>query len=95
MSRRGNWEVEILPVARSELLSLRNPVRDRIRAAIRALADDPMPADSIAMRGKGTGLHRLRVGAYRIVYRVQAARVRVLVIRVGHRSEVYRGWQRW
>ena len=95
MSRRGYWQVEILPVARNELLSLRNPVRDRIRAAIRALADDPMPADSIAMRGKGTGLHRLRVGTYRVVYRVQAGRVRILVIRVGLRSEVYRGWERW
>ena len=94
MIRDGNWQVEILPVARNELLSLRNPVRDRIRTAIRALADAPVPADSIAMKGKGTGLYRLRVGVYRVVYRVQAERVRVLVIRIGHRSEVYRGWER-
>lgn len=93
MSRRGDWQVEILPVARNELLSLRNPIRDRIRAAIRALADDPTPADSIAMRGKGIGLYRLRVGTYRVVYRIQEERIRVLVIRVGHRSEVYRGWE--
>jgi len=93
MSRRGNWQVEVLPVARNELVSLRNPIRDRIRAAIRALADDPMPADSIAMKGKGTGLYRLRVGTYRVVYRVQEERIRVLVIRVGHRSEVYSGWE--
>lgn len=79
MSRRGCWQVEILPVARNELLALRNPVRDRIRAAIRALADDPMPADSIAMRGKGAGLYRLRVGTYRVVYRIQAERIRILV----------------
>lgn len=46
------------------------------------------------MKGKGTGLYRLRVGVYRVVYRVQAERVRVLVIRIGHRSEVYRGWER-
>ena len=41
-----------------------------MRASIRSLADDPTPPDSIAMRGKGTGLHRLRVGNYRVVYRV-------------------------
>ena len=93
MIRRGTWHIDILPVARRELLALRNPIQNRIRAAIRSLADDPVPPDSIPMRGKGAGLHRLRVGSYRVVYRVQAERVRVLVIRIGHRGEVYRGWQ--
>jgi mRNA interferase RelE/StbE len=45
------------------------------------------------MRGKGTGFYRLRVGAYRIIYRMQSERISVLVIRIGHRSEVYRGWE--
>lgn len=93
MSRRGNWQIEFLPVARNELLSLRTPIRDRIRAAIRTLAEDPTPGESIAMKGKGTGLYRLRVGTYRVVYRIQGERVRVLIIRAGHRSEVYRGWE--
>jgi len=91
MIRRGQWAIEILPSARKELMALRRPIQDQIRAAIRALGSDPQPADSIAMKGKGTGLHRLRVGAYRIVYRIQADRVRILVIRIGHRGEVYRG----
>jgi mRNA interferase RelE/StbE len=93
MSRRRPWLVEILPAARRQLLALRNPIQTRIRTAVRALADDPTPPDSIAMRHKGAGLHRLRVGNYRVVYRVQAERVRVLVIRIGHRGEVYRGWE--
>jgi mRNA interferase RelE/StbE len=92
MSRRGKWHVELLPSARRELLALRNPIQDRVRAAIRSLADDPTPPDSIAMKDKGIGLHRLRVGGYRVVYRLQAQRIRVLVIRIGHRSEVYSGW---
>ena len=45
------------------------------------------------MKGKGIGLHRLRVARHRVVYRVQEERVHVLVIRIGHRSEVYKGWQ--
>jgi mRNA interferase RelE/StbE len=74
-------------------LALRSAIQNRLRTAIKLLGDDPIPADSIAMRGKGTGLYRLRVGSYRIVYRIQAERVCVLVIRVGHRAEVYRGWE--
>jgi len=93
MTRRGTWHIEMLPTARKELLALRSPIQSRIRAAIRSLADDPTPPDSIAMRGKGIGLHRLRVSNYRIVYRMQAARIRVIVIRIGHRGEVYRGWE--
>jgi mRNA interferase RelE/StbE len=93
MSRPGEWQIELLPSARRELLSLRTPIQSRLRAAIRALAEDPLPAESIPMRGKGIGLHRMRVGSYRVVYRLQAQRVCVLVIRIGHRSEVYRGWE--
>jgi len=93
MTRRGQWRIELLPAARRELLALRNPIRARVRDAIRGLAHDPFPQDSIAMRDKGVGLHRLRVGSYRVVYRLQAERVCVLVIRIGHRSEVYRGWE--
>ena len=93
MTRRGEWQIEMLPAARSELRALRNPIQSRIRAAIRSLSDDQLPADSIAMRGKGIGLHRLRVGGYRIVYRLQQQRLCILVIRIGHRSEVYRGWE--
>ncbi len=45
------------------------------------------------MHGKGEGLHRLRVDGYRVVYRIQSERIRILVIRIGHRSEVYSGWE--
>ena len=92
MTRGGGWQIEFLPAARRELLALRDPIQDRIRIAIRALADDAEPADSIEMRDRGTGLRRLRVGNYRVIYRVQDQRLCVLVIRIGHRSDVYRGF---
>ena len=93
MSERGRWQIEFLPVARRELLALRTPIQTRLRTAIKMLADDPLPADSIPMRAKGTGLHRLRVGSSRVVYRLQSERLCVLVIRIGHSSEVYSGWE--
>jgi mRNA interferase RelE/StbE len=93
MIQRATWHVEILPAARKELLAVRNPVQRRLRSVIRSLGVDAAPADSIPMKGKGIGLYRLRVGSYRVVYRIQTDRIRVLVIRVAHRSEVYRGWE--
>ena len=61
MNAPGSWKIEILPIARREILALRDPIQNRIRIAIRSLADDPFPADAIPMRDKGAGLHRLRV----------------------------------
>ena len=91
---RGRFKLLILPSAARTLMGIRGPVQERIRAAIRSLADDPTPADSIPMEGKAGGLHRVRVGDWRVVYRVQTSRKTVLVIRIGHRSEVYRGYER-
>jgi mRNA interferase RelE/StbE len=42
------------------------------------------------LKGEYAGLRRIRVGNYRIVYEVQDRQLMVLVIRIGHRREVYR-----
>lgn len=91
---RGRFKILILPSAARALRAIRDAAQDRIRAAIRQLADDPTPVDSVPMHGKATGLHRVRVGAMRVVYRVQTERRSVLVLRIGHRREVYRGFER-
>jgi len=60
----------------------------RILARIEALANDPRPPGA----EKLTGLERYRVrqGAYRILYEVQDQRLVVVVVKVGHRRDVYR-----
>jgi len=42
------------------------------------------------LKGELDGLRRLRVGAYRIVFEVRNRELLVLVVRVGHRSSIYR-----
>ena len=43
-----------------------------------------------ALKGEFEGLRRLRVGHYRVVYEWQRSALVILVVRVGHRREVYR-----
>ncbi len=64
--------------------------RDRIRLiqAIDRLQEDPHVGK--ALKGELTGLRRIRVGSYRVVYEVTEAELTVLVVRVGHRKDVYR-----
>jgi mRNA interferase RelE/StbE len=60
----------------------------RIMQHIRSLADDPRPAGCEKLSGQER--YRVRKGAYRIIYEIENARLTVLVVKVGHRREVYR-----
>jgi len=63
-------------------------VQEAITSAIAELAEEPRPRD--CEKVKGTGFLRIRVGNYRVIYGVNDARQEVLVVRVGHRRDVYR-----
>lgn len=86
----GRYSVEIKGSALKALERLPADRQDEIRAAIRKLSDDPRPSGNKRLRGKA-GLWRIRAGDYRIVYTIRDDVLVVLVVRVGHRREVYRG----
>ena len=60
----------------------------RIIGAIDQLRDNP--AAGSVLKGEFSGLRRIRVGSYRVVYEVHDQQLVILVIRIGHRREVYR-----
>lgn len=62
--------------------------RRRLLAAIDGLESEPHAGS--ALKGALTGLRRLRVGRYRIVYDLDNEASVVLIVRVAHRREVYR-----
>lgn len=57
-------------------------------------AIDQLKTSSVAggvLKGEfSSGLRRIRIGSYRVVYEVQDGKLVILVIRVGHRREIYR-----
>ena len=73
------------------LLRLRDAkLKSRLDEAIESLADDPRPSGCRKLAGT-TDRYRVRVGDYRIVYRIDDGKVVVLVLLIGHRREVYDG----
>ena len=65
-------------------------VFDRVDRAIDGLAEDPRPRGAVKMRGTGKLEDwRIRVGDYRIVYRVDDEAREVLILAVGNRGSVY------
>jgi len=83
------YSVGLRASAEKQLAALDKPVRERVAAAIDALAETPRPSGAIAMQG-AAGLLRIRVGSYRVVYAVSDRDLIVLVIDIGHRREIYR-----
>ena len=84
----ASYRLLIKPSAAKELegLSLRD--RKRVATRIQRLASDPRPADAEKLSGQDK--HRLRQGNYRILYSVDDAALTVLIVKIGHRREVYR-----
>ena len=58
-------------------------------SGIQALATEPFPHGIRKLTG-ADDVYRLRVGRYRVLYTVEAGRLVVLVLKVGHRKDVYR-----
>ncbi len=56
--------------------------------AIDLLADNPRPPKAIQLVG-GADEWRVRTGDYRIIYEIDDDTIVVLVLRVGHRGDVY------
>jgi mRNA interferase RelE/StbE len=69
----------------------RLPRADQARVASRidSLAAQPRPQGAVKLAGT-EDVYRVRAGDYRIIYEVCDRILRVLVIRIGHRREVYR-----
>jgi mRNA interferase RelE/StbE len=60
----------------------------RILERISRLADDPRPPGCEKLSGQER--YRVRQGWYRIVYEISDTEVTVLIVKVGHRRDVYR-----
>lgn len=83
------YRVEFARPAAKKLASL--PIVERVRLIkrIESLADNPRPRGVETLIG-GDGALRVRVGSYRVIYEIHDAVLLVLVLKIGHRRDVYR-----
>ena len=67
---------------------LKYPVSPRAAAKIQSLSQDPRPAGSEKLSGQDK--YRLRQGDYRILYAIDDPSATVVIVKIGHRRNVYR-----
>ena len=84
----ARYELKISKSVAKDLRALPKQDVKRILGRIQSLADDPRPEGCEKLSGQER--YRLRQGDYRIIYEIEDHVLVVIVVKVGHRRDVYR-----
>ena len=87
------WAVEFAPAAAKDLRRLDRTTAQRLLKFLdeRIRRGEDPRAIGEALRGERLRAYwKYRVGDYRLICRIEDARVVVTVVRVGHRGDIYR-----
>lgn len=83
------YQIEFSKRAEKQFEALAQQIQNRLQPQIDALAHDPRPSGIKKLEGI-ENQYRLRVGDYRIVYEIQDTSLLIILVRIGHRSDIYR-----
>jgi len=83
------YRVEFAKGAAKQFKALPPQVQQSLERQINRLVLEPRPRGVVKLSGE-SDIYRLRVGTYRVIYQIQDQQLLVLVVKVGHRREVYR-----
>ncbi len=85
----ARYRIEIARSAEKQLKRLPTEDRRRLARAMLALAEEPHPPGCRKLTGYDD-VFRIRVGVYRVIYSVSGRTLVIIVLKIGHRKDVYR-----
>jgi mRNA interferase RelE/StbE len=85
----ASYRIELSASAERQLRAMPRRSRTLVVDAIKALATDPRPRGHRKLRGFDD-VYRIRVGRYRVLYSIEKKEILVIILKVGHRKDVYR-----
>lgn len=85
----ARYSVAISRTAEKQLRKLAAQDRRRIARAMVSLGVDPHPPGSRKLSGYDD-VFRIRVGVFRIIYSINGRKLIVIILKIGHRKDVYR-----
>ena len=85
------YSVFLHPKAAKELQGLDEPSRSRVKDSLRELRTAPTQVGKLL---KGSKYWSLRVGDYRAIYQISEDEGKIVVLFIGHRSDVYDDFSR-
>jgi mRNA interferase RelE/StbE len=84
----ARYELVVRPSVAKDTKDIPSNDLKKILKKMVALCDDPRPPGSVKL--SGMEYYRIRQGDYRIIYEIEDNRLIVVVIKVGHRRDIYR-----
>jgi len=84
------FEIFLDTPAKNFIKKLDSKNGQRIIKAIEKLAEDPIPHDAKRIYGTNEKLFRIRVGDFRVLYRIDYEKIIIIVVDIDSRKRVYR-----
>jgi mRNA interferase RelE/StbE len=85
----ANYRIVISSTAEKALKKIPKKDLTKIVESIRVLAINPFPEGCRKLAGE-EGTYRIRQGNYRIIYEIEGSKLRILILKIGHRKDIYR-----
>ena len=85
----SEFRIEVSATAEKQLFALERDDQVKVANAIRKLGDNPRPRGCRKLRDY-SDVYRIRVGVFRILFSMEQDRLLILVLKIGHRRNVYR-----
>ena len=82
------YQIELKPSAKKELSKINNQDAQKISIAIDKLVNNPFPVGYKKLKAN-ENKYRIRVGNYRVIYNIDSNIVTILILKIGHRKNVY------
>ena len=84
------YNVQLLDEAVDELGQLDKPIAKRITKKIKWLSENIENIQPEGLTGDLTGLYKLRIGSYRVIYEILEEEQLIIIHAIGHRSKIYK-----
>ena len=84
----SRFKVVLKQSAEKEFASLDADLQERVLDALSQLGENPRPFGARKLSGP-YDLWRVRVGSYRVLYKIEDNILKVYVVRIAHRGRVY------
>jgi len=83
----AKYKIQVKKSAEKELRKIQKKDLIKILGKIENLSENPHPLGSLKLTNQDK--YRIRVGNYRVLYTVEDSVLTVIVVKVGHRREIY------
>ena len=84
----NDYRIELSATAERQLRKLELNDQVQVAQAIQGLSRNPRPRGSRKLAGY-EDVFRIRTGVFRIIYSIEKGRLLILILKLGHRKDVY------